>query len=318
MSDLILHNYSRSPFSEKVRLLMGHKKLAWRSVSIPAIMPKPDLQALTGGYRRTPVLQIGNDIYCDTALIADVLEHIAPMPTAYPEPEKGMSRILAQWADSTLFWAAMAYNLQPKGAAEVFAGMPPEAAKAFGEDRGKMSASGMARLRPADAAGAYKSYLRRLSDMLDDKPFLLGEVPCIADFAAYHPLWYTRRLDAVKDILELTPAVIDWMDRIAAVGHGTSTPMTADEALAVSKAAVPSATRPLLSDSTFQDDHGIPRGSQVTIRAETFGLEETAGELVAASRMHYTLRRTDERAGTVHVHFPRIGYVLKLADAATP
>ena len=318
MPDLILHNYSRSPFSEKVRLLLGHKKLAWKSVSIPAIMPKPDLQALTGGYRRTPVLQIGSDVYCDTALIADVLEHIAPMPTAYPEPEKGMSRILAQWADSTLFWAAMAYNLQPKGAAEVFADMPPEAAKAFGEDRGKMSASGMSRLRPADAAGAYKSYLRRLSDMLDDKPFLLGEVPCIADFSAYHPLWYTRRIDAVKDILELTPAVIDWMDRMAAIGHGTSTPMTADAALAVSKAAVSAATRPLLSDSTFQDDHGIPRGSRVTIRAETFGLEETAGELVAASRMHYTLRRTDERAGTVHVHFPRIGYVLKLADAVAP
>ncbi|MGJ7578770.1 glutathione S-transferase family protein [Variovorax sp. RHLX14] len=318
MSDLILHNYSRSPFSEKVRLLLGHKKLAWKSVSIPAIMPKPDLEALTGGYRRTPVLQIGNDIYCDTALIADVLEHIAPMPTAYPEPEKGMSRILAQWADSTLFWAAMAYNLQPKGAAEVFSGMPPEAAKAFGEDRGKMSASGMTRLRPADAAGAYKSYLRRLSDMLDDKPFLLGEVPCIADFSAYHPLWYTRRIDAVKDILELTPAVIDWMDRMADIGHGASTPMTAEEALAVSKAATPAASRPLLSDSTFQDDHGIPRGSQVSIRAETFGLEETVGELVAASRMHYTLRRTDERAGTVHVHFPRIGYVLKLAETGAP
>ncbi len=321
MSDLILHHYSRSPFSEKVRLLLGHKKLAWKSVSIPAIMPKPDLQALTGGYRRTPVLQIGNDIYCDTALIADVLEHLAPMPTLYPEPEKGMSRILAQWADSTLFWAAMAYNLQPKGAAELFAGMPPEAAKAFAEDRGKMSGSGMARLRPADAAGAYKSYLRRLSDMLDDKPFLLGSVPCIADFSAYHALWYTRRIDAVKDILDLTPAVIDWMDRIAAIGHGASTPMTADEALAVAKAAgsgAAPASRPLLSDSTFQDDHGIPRGSQVTIRAETFGLEETAGELVAASRMHYTLRRDDPRAGTVNVHFPRIGYVLKLAEAGTP
>ena len=315
MPELILHHYPRSPFSEKIRLLLGHKQLAWRSVTIPPIMPKPDVLALTGGYRRTPLLQVGCDIYCDTALIADVPEHLAPTPTAYPEPEKGMSRILAQWADSTLFWAAMAYNLQPRGAAELFAGAPPEAAKAFAEDRARMSGGGMTRLRPADAAGAYKSYLRRLSDMLDDKPFLLGEVPCIADFAAYHPLWYTRRIDALKELLELTPAVLDWMDRMADIGHGESTPMTSAEAIEVARSASP---RTLLSDSTFQDDHGIPLGSQVTVRAETFGPEETAGELVAATRMHYTLRRTDPRAGTLDVHFPRIGYVLKLAEVGTP
>ena len=255
MPELILHHYPRSPFSEKIRLLLGHKQLAWRSVTIPPIMPKPDVLALTGGYRRTPLLQVGCDIYCDTALIVDVLEHLAPTPTAYPEPEKGMSRILAQWADSTLFWAAMAYNLQPRGAAELFAGAPPEAAKAFAEDRARMSGGGMTRLRPADAAGAYKSYLRRLSDMLDDKPFLLGEVPCIADFAAYHPLWYTRRIDALKELLELTPAVLDWMDRMADIGHGESTPMTSAEAIEVARSASP---RTLLSDSTFQDDHGIP------------------------------------------------------------
>lgn len=315
MPDLILHHYPRSPFSEKVRLLLGHKRLAWKSVLIPAISPKPDVVALTGGYRRTPLLQVGCDVYCDTALIADVLEHLAPAPTVYPEPEKGMSRIFAQWADSTLFWAAMAYNLQPRGAAELFANMPPEAAKAFSDDRAKMSGSGMTRLRPADAAGAYKSYLRRLSDMLDDKPFLLGEVPCIADFSAYHPLWYTRRIEALKDLLELTPAVLDWMDRMADIGHGESTPMTSAEAIEVARTARP---HTLLSDSTFQDDHGIPLGSQVTVRAETFGPEETAGELVAATRMHYTLRRTDARAGTLDVHFPRIGYVLKLAEVGTP
>ncbi|RYF73749.1 MAG: glutathione S-transferase family protein [Comamonadaceae bacterium] len=310
MTDLILHHYANSPFSEKTRLLLGYKKLAWKSVIIPAIMPKPDLVALTGGYRRTPVLQIGADVYCDTALIADVLEHLQPAPSIYPEPEKGLSRILAQWADSTLFWAAMGYNLQPRGAAEVFAGAPPEAAKAFGEDRGKMSTGNMTRLRPADAAAAYKSYLRRLSDMLDDRPFLLGEVPCIADFSAYHSLWYTQRIHAVKGILELTPAVVDWMDRIKAIGHGTFEKITAADALAAAKAGAP---RTLLSDSTFQDEHGIALGSAVTVRAETFGPEETAGTLVAATRTHYTLARESDATGTVHVHFPRVGYVLKAA-----
>jgi len=61
----------------------------------------------------------------------------------------------------------------------------------------------------------------------------------------------------------------------------------------------------------FQDDHGIDLGSRVTVAAESFGQEPTEGELVAATRTRYTLRRTDERAGTVHVHFPRVGYVLR-------
>ena len=312
MSDLILHHYPSSPFAEKIRLVLGYKNLAWKSVVIPQIMPKPDVQALTGGYRKTPILQIGADIYCDTSLICDVLEHLAPTPSLYPEPGKGLARTLAQWADSTLFWAAMAYNLGPKGAADMFGNTPPEVAKAFSDDRRAMSGS-MTRLRPADAAAAYKSYLRRLSDMLDDQPFLLGAVPTVADFACYHPLWFTRtRTPSVAGILDLTPAVVDWMARMAAIGHGTMEKFNAADAIAVAAASTP---HTLLTDSTFQDDHGIALGSLVTVAAESFGPEATEGELVAATRTRYTLRRTDERAGTVHVHFPRIGYVLKKAEA---
>ena len=313
MSDLILHHYPSSPFAEKIRLVLGYKNLAWKSVVIPQIMPKPDVQALTGGYRKTPILQIGADIYCDTSLICDVLEHLAPTPSLYPEPGKGLARTLAQWADSTLFWAAMAYNLGPKGAADMFGNTPPEVAKAFSDDRRAMSGS-MTRLRPADAAAAYKSYLRRLSDMLDDQPFLLGAVPTVADFACYHPLWFTRvRTPSVAGILDLTPAVVDWMARMAAFGHGNMEKSSSADAIAVAAASTP---HTLLTDSTFQDEHGIALGSLVTVAAESFGPEATEGELVAATRTHYTLRRTDERAGTVHVHFPRIGYVLKKAESA--
>src|SRR3990170_3871348 len=110
MTDVILHHYPTSPYSEKIRLALGAKQLAWRSVTIPQIMPKPDLVALTGGYRRTPVLQIGADIYCDTALICDVLEHCQPAPALHPPGSDGGDRIVAQWADSALFAAAMAYS----------------------------------------------------------------------------------------------------------------------------------------------------------------------------------------------------------------
>lgn len=304
---LIIHHYPVSPFAEKVRLMLGYKKLPWKSVVIPMINPKPDLVALTGGYRKTPVLQIGADIYCDTALIADVLEHIEPLPSLYPEPSKGMARTLAQWADSTLFWTCMAYNMQTKGLAQLFENAPPEAARAFGEDRKAMS-TGMQRQRPQDAAAAYKSYLRRLSDMLDDRPFVLGDVPCISDFALYHPLWFTRvRTSVLADIFNGTPAVLDWMDRMAAIGHGSMEKFSASDAIAVAAAATPAP----LGTPVFQDEHGLPLGSRVTLSAESFGQEPTEGELVAATRLHYTLRRTDPRAGTVHVHFPRVGYALR-------
>lgn len=311
MAELILHHYPTSPFSEKVRLILGYKNLAWKSVVIPVVSPKPDLVALTGGYRKTPVLQIGADIYCDTALIADVLEHVQPRPTLYPEPSKGMARTLAQWADSTLFWTSMAFNTQPRGMAQLFEKAPPEAARSFAEDRKAMSA-GMMRLRPGDAAAAYRSYLRRLSDMLDGWPFLQGDVPCITDFAVFHSLWFTRvRTPELADILNVTPAVVEWMDRMAAIGHGAMEKFSAPEAIDVAARAAPIP----LHDDIFQDEHGIALGSRVTVNAESFGPELTEGELIAATRMHYTLRRADERAGTVHVHFPRIGYVLR---AATP
>jgi glutathione S-transferase len=72
-----------------------------------------------------------------------------------------------------------------------------------------------------------------------------------------------------------------------------------------------SATPEPVPNELFQDDHGITLGSAVVISADNFGLEPTEGELIAASSTRYTLRRTDDRAGTVHVHFPRVGFTLK-------
>ena len=311
MPDLILHHYPTSPFSEKIRLVLGCKKLAWKSVIIPRIMPKPDVIALTGGYRRTPVLQIGADIYCDTALICDVLEHLQPAPSLHPPGTNGANRIVAQWADSTLFWAAMAYSFSPEGVAFMFQDQPPDAAKAFAEDRAKMR-GGASRMHPSDATSAYKSYLRRIASMVDKQAFVMGQQPSLADFSCYHPLWFTRRIPPLAGILNAAPSLSPWMDRMAAIGHGSVEPFDASAAIAVAAQSTPAS----VAKDVFQDDHGIALGSRVTIAAESFGPEPTEGELIAATRTRYSLRRSDARAGTVHVHFPRIGFQLKAVKAA--
>jgi glutathione S-transferase len=309
MSALILHHYPSSPFAEKIRSVLGFKQLAWKSVIIPSISPKPDVVALTGGYRKTPRAADRADIYCDTALICDVLEHIQPEPVLYPPHLKGVSRVFAQWADSTLFWASMAYNLQPKGAEMLFASLPPAAAQAFAEDRKAMSA-GMVRQRPQDATAAYRSYLRRIAHMVEEHDFLFGTEPCVADFAAYHPLWFTRRVvPLMADIFDATPAVLEWMDRIAALGQAAW-----KNSARQTPSPWPQGPNPCRCWTIFfRTSTALRWAARCTIAAESFGTEPTEGELLAATRTRYTLRRTDPRAGTVHVHFPRIGYVLKKA-----
>ena len=308
MPELILHHFQTSPFSAKVRAVLGFKQLAWRSVTVPAYLPKPDVQALTGGYRRTPLLQIGADIYCDTALICEVLEHVQPAPTLYPEAVKGLARIVAQWADSTLFWTAIA---GPRNPAHLLGGGPADTAAAFHADRAAMFGQ-QPRLAAPDAAAACKSYLRRLSAMLHEQPFLLGGAPSIADFAVYAPLWFTRvREPAAADFLQPTPSLMAWMDRMQAFGEGSAAAMDSTQALALAASATPAgAGNPLLRDSNFSDEHGIALGSRVGIRAESFVPEVSEGTLIAATRTHYSLERSDPRAGTLHVHFPRVGYVL--------
>ena len=304
MTDIILHHYPMSPFAEKIRLVLGYKKINWTSVIIPMMMPKPDVVSLTGGHRRTPLLQIGADIYCDTALICDVLEHLYPAPTLYPEHQKGLARIVAQWADAIIFGPVMAYNFHPQGAAQAFGNSEPEFMKSFSQDRQTMR-GGQPRMRPEDAASTYKSYLRRLSDILTDHPFLFGDAPCVADFSAYHPLWFTlEKTPAMASIFDATPLVRDWAKRMKDIGHGSFKTISSDDALKLSKSSQTLA----LNNEPFMDEHGIALGTPVVIRAESFGTEPTEGKLIASTRTRYSIERTDERAGQVHVHFPRIGF----------
>src|ERR1700677_3478150 len=103
MEELILHHYDFSPFSEKIRLFFGIKNLSSRPVTIPPILPKPDLVALTGGYRHTPVMQIDADMYCDTRLIADELDRRFPERPLLCPQSRGLALPVETWAERDLF-----------------------------------------------------------------------------------------------------------------------------------------------------------------------------------------------------------------------
>lgn len=310
MADLIFHHYQNSPFSQKIRSILGYKKLAWKSVTVPNIMPKPDVVALTGGYRRTPFLQIGADIYCDTALMADVLERLAPTPSFYPESIAGAARTFAQWADYNFFWCGIAYTFQPAGMGNIFAGATPEHMKAFAADRMPFR-SNIPRMSYPDALGQVNEMVQRVEHMLvPGQAFLFGEQASIADFALYHSIWFMREVGKVPAVLQTAPRLLAWADRMAAIGHGKRSDISADEAISLSRASKPAD----LSGRPFFDAHGIPLGTTVTIGANDYGMEPVQGELVLADTNELALRRTDDRAGEVVVHFPRLGFYMKKVE----
>ena len=300
MSDIILHHFDLSPFAEKARLMFGIKALAWRSVEIPLLMPKPDLTALTGGYRKTPVLQIGADVYCDTRLIAVELESRHPQPTLFPGGHRGMSLALSAWSDRAFFepGAGLSMGLN-KG------GLP----RAIIDDR-KAFFNFMNFDTLEHDIPHLITQLRAQADwveqqLADGRDHVFGSTPGLADIHAYFPVWMARGnipgADAMFAGYERLQA---WERRMRQVGHGRRAPMEASEAQRVARES--SALPGLGVDP--KDALALHEGQRVAVTPDDYGRDSVVGDLVTLSLHEVAVRRSDELAGTVVVHFPRIGY----------
>src|SRR5262245_73239 len=296
---LLLHQYDTSPFSEKVRKVFAHKRLAWGAVEQPSIMPKPDLLPLTGGYRRIPVLQIGADIWCDTQSIVRVLERLHPEPTIYPDGSEATTHAWNLWADRLLFMPVVAV---------VFAEIGSLVPQAFIDDRSKMMPGRSFTEIPKQAPHA-RDQLRALvatveRQLADGRPWLLGPRFSLADAAVYHPLWFLRVAPATSALLAEFPRVVEWLARVEAIGQGERSDVSASEALAIARAAEPAPSAGVAPG----EPNTLTAGMEVTVTPDDYGFDPVAGTLVASSAEEVAIRRTDATLGTVVVHFPRFGF----------
>jgi glutathione S-transferase len=301
MSDLILHHYDFSNFAEKARLMMGFKGLAWRGVEIPPIAPKPKLTPLTGGYRRTPVLQNGADVWCDTNLIARELERRVPSPSFWPKATAGFDDALVRWAEQQ-FMRPTALYVSGINADHMPDGLHEDRAKLHGLPVPSIDAVRKAALRNLQLV---KPQIAWLADMLSDgRRYLLGAEPCIADFAAYHVVWFYRgrKIDC-RAVFDPYPHLLAWRDRMTAIGHGKRSDIDADVALAEARAAQPAMPRA----SQPQEGDPLP-GQRARVRAADNARDWIEGEVSLIDANEIALLRHDSEVGDIAVHFPRLGY----------
>jgi glutathione S-transferase len=301
MAEVILHHYDTSPFSEKVRVMLGVKGLSWASVIQPVIMPKPELIPLTGGYRRIPVMQIGADIYCDTQVILAELERRHPDPAVVKAGDWAVNL----WADRLWFQTTVAV---------VFGEIGDNVPDAFRKDREALSG------RPFDTAamkaaavparGQWRAAAGFIERGLGAADFLGGASPSLSDIASYMNVWWlgSAARQVRDDLLDGMAHTQAWRQRMKALGHGTRREMSGAEALDVARGADPEPS------PWRQADASAPAvGARVTVSADDYGRDPIAGTLVSATLERVIIAREDPEVGRVNVHFPRAGYVLAAA-----
>jgi glutathione S-transferase len=305
MSDQpILHHFEASPFSEKIRIIFGFKQVAWQSSLIPRILPKPDLMPLTGGYRRTPVMQIGADVYCDTVIIMRELERRFPAPTLFPGGNAGLPWIVGQWTDRAFFLSTV--NL-------VFGSLGDKVPKEFIEDRTKLRGAPFDIKAMTAGLPHHRAQVRAHFGFIEaqlkggERDWLLGGFS-LADVSAYMNVWYVRSnlADVADELLADFPAARDWERRLRAIGHGRRTDISPLEALDIAARGKPAAPEP----SDPADPSGCKVGDRVAVFADEFVKTEIVGEVVSLSVEQIAIRRSDPKVGEVVVHFPRAGYVV--------
>ncbi|MDC0379663.1 glutathione S-transferase family protein [Litorivicinus sp.] len=308
MPDLILHHYWPSPFAHKIRLALGLVDTSWKSVEIPRVPPKPLLMPLTAGYRRTPVLQSGADVYCDTQNIVRAISELTATSSLLPTRQRGQIFALTDWVDGTVFNLAARVILT-----SALDTAPPE----FIQDRGGLyfgpnwTPEGLKAQLPG-VIRQLAAHLDSINQGLTDTGGYFTESLSYADISIAYVAWFIRgRWDVGPEFLSQFPRV----ERIERDVHEQSTDrheeVSAESALMTALQAESSAPRGVQA----QIGSRLSEGMRVSIRpqAETSD-PPIIGRLRYLDRVRVSIDHKDPQVGDVVVHLPVAGYQIQPSD----
>lgn len=304
-NEWVLHHYEASPYAEKIRLMFGHTGLRWHSVISPAMPPRPNLDPLTGGYRRIPVAQRGADLFCDSALISLEIARETDRAALRPDSVRDDLAALVERAQGDVFFSVITSEPPLKVLGALLRKFGVRQTYRFFKDRSSMMKD--ATIRPPSgkrAASVITAFFSDLDTVLKDRAFINGEHPGYADFAAIHPVKF--KMDFMG--LGLPKALKNlnrWYDAMLQPGHGERFELEPEDAFSL---AAQSAPRPLPPSDAHEN-----LNQEVSVAPMDYGQVPVTGLLVAMTAERYVVARQTEQFGVVHVHFPRAGYALKSA-----
>ena len=301
---MILHNYDISPYSEMIRLMLGHSNIDWRSDISPPYPPRKIVDPLTGGYRRIPVAQIGADLFCDTRIICSEIANISGMPELSFE---SVDAEIAQFANQTNseYFMPIVQTSEPKSILKMLVTRYwPWQILALMKDRAQVAKSANGeRLTKQQMIERMTTLKQSIESKLAEQDFLFGSAPSVADFAAYHLIWFADLTRSTKFLKE-HPKASKWQARMNKIGHGNYTKINQHDVFNQAK----NTPRPV--DKTMQNNADI--GKSVSIAPVDYARDSVEGELVGSDDTRWIVARQSNEFGLLHVHFPRDGYALSI------
>lgn len=300
---MILHHTPRSPFSEKVRLMLDLSEKNWMHVRAPIHSNKRRIQrVLVEGYsRRIPLLQIGADIYCDSSVISDQLA----ISTGIPEYSK----------ENLGEFKKYAVDLEEKGFTAFFVSIPQkQLLSAYFKDYSFKDFYGFV----AGRVGSFKGVelpkpnvddeKRKKEDILNEceeklstsKYLITSEKPTLADFTLYHLIWYSLKAN-MTDLFAGRPNVKKWY-----YGMSNGRKALPNEIKGVDALKIAKDNRPIVIPEDMKN--GPMVGKEVSLIPDDVsgpGTLPVTGVVVGENENKIILKRVTKETGTIHIHFPK-------------
>jgi hypothetical protein len=155
------------------------------------------------------------------------------------------------------------------------------------------------------------AHLHLVEGMLEDgRAYVTGDEAGWADILAYFPIWMCRgNIANADELLGGLTALASWEQRVKSIGHGRSSSLAAEEALAIARTSA-SAAVPEVDDTAWPR---LAENAIVTVTPQDYGSVPVRGSLLRLTHSEIAIRREDPLAGEVVVHFPRRGYTVEAA-----
>jgi glutathione S-transferase len=191
-----LYQFELSQYSEKVRLILDYKGLAYRKVEVTPGIGQVELFRMSG-QRKVPVLKDGNQTIADSTEIAKYLDRQYPDRPLIPKDPKqrGLCLLMEEWADESIglksrkvLFGALSQDqnfrklLLPSTTPDIVKSLvevlPSDVLKVLGSGVGY--GSEVVKLAETDLQQDLEALCLLLSDT---PPYLVGDKPTLADLA---------------------------------------------------------------------------------------------------------------------------------------